>query len=57
MPILGERSLEDAAEQAAGNWQRFSSFVWFRDKDVEDAYRWAIIYTHRTAITQLDTGG
>lgn len=46
MPILGELSLEDAAEQAAGNWQRFNSFVWFRDREVEDAEQWAIIYTH-----------
>lgn len=54
MPILGELSLEDAAERAAGNWQRFNSFVWFRDKDVEDADQWAIIYTHNRDSGLLD---
>ena len=54
MPILGELSVEDAAEQAAGNWQRFNSFVWFRDREVEDADQWAIIYTHNRDSGLLD---
>lgn len=54
MPTLGTLTLEDAAEQAAGNWQRFNSFVWFRDKDVEDADKWAIIYTHNRDSGLLD---
>jgi hypothetical protein len=54
MPILGELSLEDAAEQAAGNWQRFNSFIWFRDREVEDADQWAIIYTHNRDSGLLD---
>ena len=54
MTILGELSLEDAAEQAAGNWQRFHTFVWFRDREVEDAEKWAIIYTHNRDSGLLD---
>lgn len=46
MQTLGTLDLEDAAKKAAGNWQRFDSFVWFRDRDLEDADQWAIIYTH-----------
>jgi hypothetical protein len=46
MTMLGELTLEDAATQAASNWNRFSSFVWFRDDDIPDPENWAIIYTH-----------
>lgn len=54
MTILGELSLEDAATQVAGNWQRFNSFIWFRDREVEDADQWAIIYTHNRDSGLLD---
>jgi hypothetical protein len=54
MPTLGTLTLEDAAEKAAGNWQRFDSFVWFRDRDLEDADKWAIIYTHNRDSGLLD---
>lgn len=54
MPTLGTLTLEDAAEKAAGNWQRFDSFVWFRDRDLEDADQWAIIYTHNRDSGLLD---
>ena len=54
MPTLGTLTLEDAAEKAAGNWQRFDSFVWFRDRDLEDADKWAIIYTHNRESSLLD---
>lgn len=54
MPTIGTLTLEDAAKKAAGNWQRFDSFVWFRDKDVEDADQWAIIYTHNRDSGLLD---
>jgi len=54
MPTLGTLTLEDAAEKAAGNWQRFDSFVWFRDREVEDADKWAIIYTHNRDSGLLD---
>jgi hypothetical protein len=54
MPTLGTLTLEDAAEKAAGNWQRFDSFVWFRDRDLEDADRWAVLYTHHRDSGLLD---
>ena len=54
MSMLGEMTLEDAATQAAGNWQRFNSFIWFRDREVEDADQWAIIYTHNRDSGLLD---
>ena len=46
MTMLGEMTLEDAATEAAGNWKRFDSFVWFRDDDIPGPEDWAIIYTH-----------
>jgi len=54
MSMLGEMTVEDAAEQAAGNWQRFNSFVWFRDKEVDDPDQWALIYTHNRDSGLLD---
>ena len=30
---LGEFTLDEAAKEAAGNWQRFHCFVWYRDKN------------------------
>ena len=47
MTMLGELTLEDAANEAAGNWKRFgpvssgTESVRFADSD-----NWAIIYTH-----------
>lgn len=43
---LGEMTLEDAAHEAAGNWQNFDCFVWFRRNELDDAENWALIYTH-----------
>lgn len=54
MPTLGTLPLEDAAQKAAGNWQRFDSFFWFRDRDLEDADQWAIFYTHHRDSGLLD---
>ncbi len=51
---LGEMTLEDAAKQAAGNWQRFTCFVWFRDSEIEDPENWSIIYTHNRDSGLLD---
>ena len=48
MTQLGEMTLEDAAQEAAGNWQKFRCFVWWREREMKDAHEWAIIYTsHR----------
>ena len=52
--MLGTLDLEDAAKKAAGNWQRFNCFVWFRDREIEDPEQWAIIYTHNRDSRLLD---
>ncbi len=52
--MLGTLDIADAAQKAAGNWQRFNSFVWRRSKDIADADRWAIIYTHHRDSGLLD---
>jgi hypothetical protein len=51
---LGEMDLEEAAIEAAGNWQEFNCFVWFRDRELDDAGNWAIIYTHNRDSGLLD---
>ena len=51
---LGELDIEDAATKAAGNWQRFTCFVWFRDSEITDADQWAVIYTHHRDSGLLD---
>lgn len=52
--MLGTLDIQEAAEAAAGNWQRFDSFVWFRDRELDDADRWSIIYTHNRDSSLLD---
>ncbi len=44
--MLGTLNLEEAAEKAAGNWKNFNCFVWFRDRELNDAGQWAVIYTN-----------
>lgn len=43
--MLGTLEIEDAAKKAAGNWQRFESFIWFRSSELKDAQNWAVFYT------------
>ena len=52
--MLGTLDIEDAATKAAGNWQRFDSFIWFRDEEINDADKWAVIYTHNRDSRLLD---
>ncbi len=52
--MLGTLDITEAAEKSAGNWQRFNSFVWFRDREVEDADKWSVIYTHHRDSGLLD---
>jgi hypothetical protein len=54
MSMIGELTLEDAAKEAAGNWQRFTCFVWFRDHEIDDPDDWAIFYTHNRDSGLLD---
>ena len=44
--MLGTIDLEAASQKVAGNWKHFDSFVWFRDRELEDADQWAVFYTH-----------
>jgi hypothetical protein len=51
---LAELSVEDAAKDAAGNWQDFNCFWWQRKTEIEDPENWAIIYTHNRDSGLLD---
>lgn len=51
---LGELNLQDAAKQAAGNWKKFDSFVWWREREILDSYNWAIFYSHHRDSGLLD---
>ena len=51
---IAQLDLEDAAKKAAGNWRDFTCFAWFRQKDLDDADSWAIIYTHHRDSGLLD---
>ena len=48
--MLGTLDIEDAATKAAGNWQDFNCFVWWRERELEDADQWAIIYTQQSRL-------
>lgn len=54
MSGIGTMELEEAAKQAAGNWQEFESFVWWRAREMDDAADHAIIYTHHRGSGILD---
>jgi hypothetical protein len=43
---LDETKLGAAATKAAGNWERFDSFVWWRGRQMQNAAEFTIIYTH-----------
>ena len=45
-------TLDTAASEAAGNWQRFTCFCWFERP--EDADQWAIFYTSNRDSGPLD---
>ena len=44
--MLGELTLEEAAIEAAGNWRQLTSFVWDRERELDDPDNWAVVYTH-----------
>ena len=54
MPRLGELELTDAAREAAGNWQDFDCFAWFRQRELKRPDDWAIFYTHNRDSGLLD---
>ena len=51
---LGEMNVKAAAKAAAGNWEKYDSFVWFRAQDLDDADNWAVIYTRNRDSGLLD---
>ena len=51
---MGGMTTEDAASEAAGNWRRFTCFVWDRARDLDAPDAWAIIYTHNRDSGLLD---
>lgn len=51
---IGELTLEDAVQKAAGNWRSFDSFAWFRKSELDDPDKWAVIYTHHRDSGLLD---
>lgn len=51
---IGDLDLEDAAQEAAGNYQRWNSFAWFRDSELERPEDWFIYYGHHRDSTLLD---
>ncbi len=54
MSMVGEMTLEDAAQEAAGNWKSWTCFVWDRERDIRDPDSWSIIYTHNRDSDLLD---
>jgi hypothetical protein len=51
---IGELELEDAAQEAAGNWQRWDSFAWFGASELERPEDWFIHYSHHRDSGLLD---
>ena len=54
MGTIGEMTLEDAACEAAGNWRSWTCFVWGREREIDDAENWSIIYSHNRDSGLLD---
>lgn len=52
--MLTTIDIEEAAQKVAGNWKHFDSFVWFRDREIDDADQWAVIYTNNRDSGLLD---
>jgi hypothetical protein len=52
--LSAELTLEEAAKEAAGNWQEFECFVWHRRSEIVDADNWSIMYTHHRDSGLLD---
>ena len=54
--MLGEMTIEDAALDSAGNWEKFDSFIWYgRPEDAkENPKSWALFYTHNRDSGCLD---
>lgn len=51
---LGDMTIEEAATESAGNWRDFDSFVWWREREIEDSDQWMMHYTHHRDSGLLD---
>jgi len=51
---LSDGEVLDLANELAGNWKRMDSFAWFREIEIDDSNKWAIIYTHHRESGLLD---
>ena len=51
---IGQLAIEEAAQKAAGNWQDFTCFVWWRKSEIADPENWANFYTHHRDSGLLD---
>lgn len=51
---LSDSEVLDLAHELAGNWKRMDSFAWFREREIENSDKWAIVYTHHRESGLLD---
>jgi len=51
---LGDLTIEEAANESAGNWRTFDCFVWWREQEMDDADDWMIHYSHHRDSGLLD---
>ncbi|WP_013627318.1 hypothetical protein [Rubinisphaera brasiliensis] len=51
---LGDMTVEEAAQEAAGNWRTFECFVWWREDELDSPDEWMIHYTHHRDSGLLD---
>lgn len=47
-------TIEESAEQSAGNWREWECFVWWREDELESPNDWMIHYTHNRDSRLLD---
>jgi hypothetical protein len=52
--MIGEMTIEDAAKDAAGNWQSWTCFVWDRERGLAEPENWGIVYTKKRDSGLLD---
>ncbi|MEZ5943954.1 MAG: hypothetical protein R3C18_21365 [Planctomycetaceae bacterium] len=51
---LGDMTVEEAANESAGNWRTFECFVWWRESELDSPENWMIHYTHHRDSGLLD---
>lgn len=48
------KTIEEYAQELAGNWIKFQCFAWSRQWDLENPEQWTIVYTHNRDSGLLD---